>query len=144
MSYIPTAPDLKTEIADTIRRHRKSLANSKYATHSGINREEAGRFTAVGGALVTVQAVVAYVSKAVWGSADPGDGYERRIEVGARATCHGNGCTDPEFRQDDTGYFLLDADADVTAEAVLPYVQAAREWAQSHAEKCRAQAYTDR
>src|SRR2546425_925714 len=43
MSYIPTAPDLKTEIADTIRRHRKSLANSKYATHSGINREEAGR-----------------------------------------------------------------------------------------------------
>ncbi|NUS14088.1 MAG: hypothetical protein HOY69_22225 [Streptomyces sp.] len=142
MSYIPTAPDLKDELRDTIRAHRKSLTSSKYATHSGSNKEEAGRFTAAGGALVTVQAVLTYISKAVWGSADPGDGYERRIEVSAVANCHGHGCTDPAFRAEDDGYFLLGADADVTAEAALPYVQKAREWAQAHAEKCRAQPYT--
>ena len=142
MSYIPTAPDLKDELRDTIRAHRKYLATgSKYATHSGSNKEEAGRFTAVGGALVTVQAVLTYISKAVWGSADPGDGYERRIEVSAVANCHGHGCIDPEFRAEDDGFFLLAADADVTAEAALPYVQKAREWAQKHAETCRAQAY---
>ncbi|WP_406123007.1 hypothetical protein OHQ89_12540 [Streptomyces canus] len=142
MSYIPTAPDLKVELADTIRRHRKSLTTSKYATHSGANKEEAGRYTTVGNSLVTVQAVLTYISKAVWGSADPGDGYERRIEVGAVANCHGHGCTDPKFSSDATGHFLLGADADVTAEATLPHVQKAREWAQKHAETCRAQAYT--
>jgi hypothetical protein len=142
MSYIPTAPDLKVELAETIRAHRKSLASSKYATHSGSDKEEVGRYTTVAGALVTVQAVLAYTSKAVWGSADPSDGYERRIDVGAVANCHGYGCVDPKFRADHDKHFLLADDADVTAETVLPYVQKAREWAQTHAETCRAQAYT--
>lgn len=142
MTYIPIAPDLKFELTATIRAHRKSLGTSKYATHSGSNKEEAGRYTAVGGALVTVQAELAYTSKAVWGSTDPGDGYEKRIEVAAVGTCHGHGCTDPKFRADHPKHFLLHDDADVTAEAALPHVQAAREWAQKHAETCRAQAYT--
>ena len=142
MPFIPSAPDLKVELADTIRRHRKSLGTSKYATHSGNNKEEAGRYAAVGGALVTVEAVLSYISRAVWGSADPGDGYEKRIEVAAIARCHGYGCIDPEFRDDHDRHFLLGSDADVTAEAALPHVQKAREWAQKHAETCRAQPYT--
>lgn len=142
MTYIQTAPDLKSELTATIRAHRKSLGTSKYATHSGSNKEEAGRFTAVGGALVTVQAVLTYISKAVWGSADPGDGYEKRIDVGAVANCHGYGCVEPEFRADHAKHFLLADDADATAEAAMPHVQAAREWAQKHAETCRAQPYS--
>lgn len=141
---IPTAPDLKTRVADRIRDHRKSRANGdRWFIAHRTAREEAGRFTTAGGALVTVDALAAFSQRAIWGSVDHPDGYEHRINVSAEAKCHGNGCTDPELRRDDTGYFLLDADADVTAEAVLPYVHKAREWAQAHAEKCRAQAYTD-
>lgn len=144
MQTIPTAPDVKTEIADRIRAHRKRRDNGgKWFTPNVKDRQEAGRYTTVGDALVTVTAVTSFTANAIWGSAAPADGYEHRVEVAAIAACHGHGCTDPEFRRDDTGHFLLDADADVTAEAVLPYVQAAREWAQAHAEKCRAQAYAD-
>lgn len=141
MSYIPTAPDITHEVAETIRARRKQASDLKAYDRMGTDRDEAGRYTCVGGALVTVQAVIKSSEHRAWIGNTP-NGFEQRVAVAAVAKCHGNGCIDPEFRRDDTGYFLLDADADVTAEAVLPYVQAAREWAQAHAEKCRAQAYT--
>lgn len=142
--FIPTAPDVKTQVAGRIRSQRKSrdMGDRWFLPHRNA-REKAGRFTTKGGALVLVEALAAFSQRAIWGSADHPDGYEHRIHVSAEAKCHGHGCIDPDFQQYDTGYFLLDADADVTAEAVLPYVHKAREWAQAHAETCRAQAYTD-
>jgi hypothetical protein len=141
MLYIPTTPDLKPQIADTIRGRRKQASNINSYDRLGIDRNEAGRYTTVGGALVTVEAVMRSSEHRVWKGNVP-NGYEQRVEVGAVAKCHGYGCTGHEFRKNDTGYFLLADDADETAQAALPYVQAAQEWAQAHAEKCRAQAYT--
>ncbi|GHD70310.1 hypothetical protein GCM10010317_077360 [Streptomyces mirabilis] len=141
MSYIPTAPDLKPRIADTIRAHRKRRDNGgKWFTPNVKDREEAGQFNTAGGALILVEAVVEFTAKYVY--APPSSGEEHRIEVGAVAKCHGNGCTGPEFEQTYNNYWLLDEDADEAAARVMEPVQAAREWAQAHAERCRAQAYT--
>ncbi|MFI6658100.1 hypothetical protein ACIBL8_21555 [Streptomyces sp. NPDC050523] len=141
MSDIPTAPDLKAEIADRIRAHRKRHDNGgKWFTPNVKDREEAGRFTTVGGALVLVEAVVEFTGKYVY--APPSSGEEHRIEVGAVGECHGNGCTDPNFEETYNNYWLLGEDTDEAVTAALKTVHAAREWAQAHAEKCRAQAYT--
>lgn len=144
MTYIPTAPDLKAEVADAIRAHRKRRDNGgKWFTPNVKDRQEAGRYTAVADALVTVTAVTSFTANAVWGSADPVDGYEHRVEVGAVANCHGHGCIDPEFTATHSGHWRLEDDADRPAVRAVELVQKAREWAQAHAEKCRAQAYTD-
>lgn len=142
MSYIPTAPDLKPRIADLIRRYRKTVANGdlRNSLLDERSREEAGRYTTVGGALVAVHAKVRHEEKYIYNP--PNSGEEHRIHVGAVAECHGNGCTEPSFEQDVNNYWLLHEDADEPAARVMEPVQAAREWAQAHAEKCRAQAYT--
>ncbi|MEV0220854.1 hypothetical protein [Streptomyces sp. NPDC050704] len=143
MSYTPSAPDLKTELADRIRSHRKNRDNGgRYFSPHVKVREEAGRFTAAGEAEVTVEALVSFSTKYVYDN--PGSHDEHRIAVGAVAKCHGNGCVAPDFEKNHAGHWLLEDDADKTAESSLPLVQAAREWAQSHAEKCRAQPYTGR
>lgn len=143
MTYIPTAPDLKSRIADLIRRYRKAVDNGdmRNSLLDRRSREEAGRYTAVGGALVTVHAKVRHEEKYIYNPSVE-SGYEQRIHVGAVAECHGNGCTDPIFEQDVNNHWLLNEDADEPAARVMGPVQAAREWAQAHAEKCRAQAYT--
>lgn len=141
MSYIPTAPDLKIEVAETIRAHRKESANSNSRIGSyGTYRDEAGRYTATGGALVTVHATTTIRNH--YGIAGYSPAPAPLVEVGAVAKCHGHGCVDPEFTDKHADSWPLESDADVPAEAVLPLVQKAREWAQTHAEKCRAQAYT--
>lgn len=140
MSIIPTAPDLKNEIAETIRARRKATASDSRYSGRSVDRDEAGRFTTLGDALVTVEALVTLNPTRILSGPDYGS-WEQRLEVGAVAKCHGHGCADPEFRMDISSYFLLSEDADKTAEYALPYVQKAREWAQAHAEKCRAQAY---
>ncbi|HEY9370395.1 hypothetical protein [Streptomyces sp.] len=145
MSYIPTAPDLKLRVADLIRRYRKSVDNGdmRNSLLDRRGREEAGRYTTAGGALVTVHAKVRHEEKYIY---NPPTlvGYEQRVHVGAVAECHGNGCTDPTFEQNVNNSWLLHEDADEPAERVMESVKAAREWAQSHAEKCRAQAYNGR
>lgn len=144
MSYIPTAPDLKTGITAAIRAHRKRRDNGgKWFTPNVKERQETGRYTAVGGALVTVTVVTSFSANAIWGSADPANAYEHRIEVDAIANCHGHGCIDPEFTATHSGHWLLADDADVPAERAVELARKAREWAQAHAEKCRAQAYTN-
>jgi len=142
MTYIPTAPDLKPRVADLIRRYRKTLDNgdTRNSLLDRRAREEAGQYTTVGGALVTVHAKVHHEEKYIYNPSE--SGYEQRIHVGAVAECHGNGCTDPEFELDVNNFWLLHEDADEPAARVMEPVKAAREWAQAHAEKCRAQAYT--
>ncbi|MER5875493.1 hypothetical protein ABT119_06130 [Streptomyces sp. NPDC001910] len=143
MTHVPTAPDLEPRVADLIRGLRKTVDDGKLRG-SLLNQkrsEEAGRYTTAGGALVVVHAKVHHVEKYV---GLPTPGYEQRVTVGAVAECHGNGCIGPTFQQEDKTIRLLHEDADETADRVTAPVQAARQWAQSHAEKCRAQAYSDR
>jgi hypothetical protein len=144
MSYIPTAPDLKIEVAETIRAHRKQIADrtSRHGGVYGTYRNEAGRYTTAGGALVAVHATT--VIRERYGIVGYSPPPAIHVEVGAEAKCHGHGCTDPEFTDKNADSWPLEEDADLPAEAVLPLIQAAREWAQAHAEKCRAQPYTDR
>lgn len=144
MSYIPTAPDLKIQIADRIRRYRKDVDNDNLRNSllDRTGREEAGRYTTVGGALAAVYAEIRHRERYVY---DPPEfvGNEHRVEVAAIARCHGHGCTDPEFTATHSGHWLLKDDADVPAGRAVELVQKAREWAQAHAEKCRAQAYSN-
>lgn len=143
MSYIKTAPDLKPRVADLIRRFRKAVDNDtlRNSLLDRRGREEAGQYTTVGGAIVEVHATVHHSEK--YSYSPPNSGEEHRVEVGAVAECHGNGCTDPNFEQTVNNYWLLmTEDADEPAARVMEPVKAAREWAQAHAEKCRAQPYT--
>ncbi|GAA1887937.1 hypothetical protein GCM10009837_07210 [Streptomyces durmitorensis] len=144
MSYIPTAPDLKFEIAQTIRARRRSIAaeaDKGRSFYGSTDHDEAGSFGTAGGGRVIVQA---FVRSSEERKSGPAYGWETRLRVGAVAKCHGHGCVSPDFTDQHDGHFALDDDADVTAKAALPHVQAAREWAQAHAEKCRAQPYTGR
>ncbi|MGW6531439.1 hypothetical protein [Streptomyces venezuelae] len=144
MTYIPTAPDLKFEVAQTIRARRKAIAaaaDKGRSFYGSTDHDEAGSFATAGGSQVTLHAVVRSSEERKPG---PVYGWEIQVRVGAAAKCHGHGCVDPSFEKQHDGRFLLDDDADVTAEAAVPLVQAAREWAQKHAEKCRAQPYTGR
>ncbi|MEU5108198.1 hypothetical protein AB0H07_39075 [Streptomyces sp. NPDC021354] len=143
MPYIPTAPDIKTKVADTIRARRKKASDLNAYIRFGTDRDEAGRYTTVGGALVTVEARVHSSEHRSWAGNVP-NGYEQRVEISAVAKCHGNGCPSPDFMKEHSGYWPLDDDADKAADAIVPLVQQAREWAQKHAEKCRAQAYDGR
>lgn len=143
MLYIPIAPDIAHEVAETIRARRKKASDLNSYDRMGTDQNEAGRYTTIGGSLVTVQAIVRTSEHRSWIGNTP-NGYEQRLGIGVVAKCHGNGCTNPDFAKDHPDSWLLKDDADVPAEAVLPLVQKAREWAQAHAEKCRAQAYTGR
>jgi hypothetical protein len=139
MSDIPTSPDLKSEIADVIRAHRKRRDNGGESFTAYVKvREEAGRFTTVGGATVLIEAVVEFTPRYLY----PNAGDEHHVEVAVRATCHGHGCIDPRLHENGPRNWLLDEDPDKPAEALLLCAQRAREWAQAHAAKCRAQAYT--
>lgn len=143
MFTIPTAPNLADEIADQIRRSRKQRdSGNNFVNYRGNTSEEAGRFTTAGDALVVVEALVTYSTGYIYNPPNSHD--EHRVQVSAVAKCHGHGCTNPQHEQPTSPTFLLEDDADKTAQAALPLVQAAREWAQDHAEKCRAQAYNGR
>lgn len=144
MTYIPTAPDLEGEVTDTVRARRKEIAALEAKGRSfygSTDRDDAGNFTTVGESRVTVHALVKSSQERKPG---PTYGWEIRLKVGANATCHGNGCVSPDFEQWHNGHFLIEDDANVTAKAAMPPVQAVREWAQSHAETCRAQPYSGR
>ncbi|MEU6990351.1 hypothetical protein ABZ953_06770 [Streptomyces sp. NPDC046465] len=144
MTYISIAPDLKFEVAQMVRARRKAIAaeaDKGRSFYGSTDRDEAGSFGTAGGSQVTVHAVVRSSEERKPG---PVYGWEIQVRVGAVAKCHGHGCVSPDFEKQHDAHFLLDDDADVTAAAVLPMVQAAREWAQAHAEKCRAQPYTGR
>ncbi|WP_282790886.1 hypothetical protein [Streptomyces sp. CC224B] len=145
MTYIPTAPDLKFEVAQTIRACRRRIAaeaEKGRGFYGSTDRDEAGDFVTAGKSQVSVHAFIRASEERKSG----GSIWERelRVRVGAVAKCHGHGCVSPDFHDQHDGHFLLGDDADVTAEAAVPLVQAAREWAQAHAEKCRAQPYTGR
>lgn len=144
MTYIPSAPDLQSEVAETIRARRREIAARAVdgrCFYGGTDRDEAGSFATAGESLVTVHALV---QSSEVRKAGPEYGWEIQLKVSAVAKCHGHGCVSPDFDRRHDGHFLLEDDADVTAKAVVPLVQAACEWAQSHAEKCRARAYNGR
>jgi len=147
MPYINTAPSVTEAVAESISCDRKSSGNlyhSDYAT----DRLTVGQFTAAGGATVEVQAIVRFGKEHPTRNGRPlyGEPKHRVIQFGASATCHGYGCADPTHEVSLTDVVPLDSDKcdEELAEGAEPAVQKAREWAQAHAEKCRAQAYNGR
>ncbi|MFD9630088.1 hypothetical protein [Streptomyces violascens] len=132
-------------IADHIRFHRKVIASgNRYVSAFGTRSEAAGRFGTVGDSTVLVEVQVRFTEKYVYMHVPGAPRHEHRVQVGARAQCQGHGCIDPVHKTPDSAVFLLGDDADGTAETALPLVQKAREWAQAHAETCRAKPYTAR
>lgn len=138
MPYINTAPDLIEAVIESIRHHQKNLG-ARYHSDYGTDRVTAGRLTTAGGATVEVMALVKFEVKRHYGQDN-----EHLVQAGATAKCHGWGCADPGSEESSGEAAPLDADIYHTAASVEPHVQAARQWAQAHAEKCRAQAYTER
>jgi hypothetical protein len=135
MPYINTAPDLTEGIVESIRYHQNNLG-ARYHSGYGTDRRTAGQLTTVGGATVEVTALVKFEKKVRYGQED-----EHRVQVGASAKCYGWGCADPSSEESFGEALPLDANFYDTAATAEPHVQAAREWAQKHAEKCRAQDY---
>ncbi|WP_438489542.1 hypothetical protein [Streptomyces sp. S186] len=136
MPYIESAPAVLDVVAEVIRSHRRSLGG-RFATEYDSRCEVVGEFAAVAGATVEVRVVVNFSKKRL----DYVQPEERMVRFGAAARCHGHGCVEPEYQvpfTDDTEWDSDDLVDRKTAEASLPVVQRAREWAQSHAEKCRA------
>jgi hypothetical protein len=131
MPYTPTAPDPEAAIADLIREHRR-VGTNFYTSH-----EIVGSFATMGGATVEVRALAKFGLKNYQST-------ERQVQIGASAHCSGHGCVSPEHEQPFIDQVSVNEAADKTAESAGPLIQAAREWAQTHAEKCRAQPYTDR
>ncbi|MFI7096723.1 hypothetical protein [Streptomyces lydicus] len=147
MPYINTAPSVTEAVAESINYDRKSdgnLYHSDYAT----DRLTVGQFTTAAGATVEVRAIVQFGKEYPTRNGRPlyGEPKHRVIQFGASATCHGYGCADPTHEVPLTDAVPLDSDktAEELAEGAKPAVQKAREWAQAHAEKCRAQAYGGR
>ncbi|MFD9072112.1 hypothetical protein [Streptomyces lasiicapitis] len=138
MPYTKTAPCLVDAVAEHIRYHRENLG-APYHDERYTERQTAGQMTAVGGATVEVAALVKFDKKN-----HHGQDAERLVQVGSAAKCHGWGCSDSRSEDTFGEAVPLDADVYTTAAAIEPLVQAARKWAQEHAETCRAQPYTGR
>lgn len=138
MPYTPTAPNLVEAIVEHIRYHQKNLG-ARYHSEHYTERETAGQMTAAAGATVEVMALVKFEKKISYGQDD-----QRSVQVGATAKCHGWGCADPRSEESFAEAAPLDVNGYDIAKAAEPHVQAAREWAQAHAEKCRSQPYSGR
>lgn len=147
MPYINSAPSVTEAVAESIRCDRKS-SGTRYYSEYGTDRLTVGQFTAVGGATVEVRAIVQFGKEHPIRNGRPSYSEPKYqvIQFGASATCHGYGCADPTHEEPLTAAVPLDSDkhAEELAEGAEPAVQKAREWAQAHAEKCRAQAYNGR
>ncbi|GGW98866.1 hypothetical protein [Streptomyces chartreusis] len=134
MPYTQTAPDPAEAMAELIREHRKQLGG-RYSTEFYTSHEVVGRFSNQAGATVEVRGLVKFEQKRY-----PSN--DRIVSAGASAMCNGYGCVDPKHEEPFAEPVALDDNADETSDAAMPLVQKAREWAQAHAETCRAQAYT--
>ncbi|EPH46870.1 hypothetical protein ABT390_33990 [Streptomyces aurantiacus] len=137
MPYIKIAPDATDLVAELIREHHRARGG-RYTIDHYTSPATVGRFATEGGATVEVRALTRFGLKRY-------PSREGIVQVGASALCHGHGCVDPQ--REELFAEAVSFDDGVTEEiaaAVLPLVQAAREWAQAHAEKCRAQPYTGR
>jgi hypothetical protein len=134
MVYTPAPPTLADVVAETLDAHSRQLGG-RYSSEHYTQTEIVGRFTTVGEATVETQLLVKFERELL--------GERRRsVSVGAAAQCRGFGCTEPRSDKAFAAAVPLDTDRHDVAIAVTPLVQAAREWAQSHAERCRAQTYT--
>lgn len=137
-----TAPDLTETVTEAIREHRKYLnSGSRYIAEHHTSKEIVGRFSAVAEAVVEVGLHIRFSTR--YGE-PPRFIEERTVQFEAFAQCTGHGCIDPEHKAPASKVFLLGADADEAAPAALLPVAAARAWAQSHAETCRALPYNSR
>lgn len=147
MPYINTAPSVIEAVAEPIRYARKNSGDQYYSEY-GTDRPTVGQFTAAAGATVEVQAIVQFGKEHPIRNGRPiySEPKHRVIQFGASATCHGYGCATPTHKEPLTAAVPLDSDetTDDIATGAEPAVQKAREWAQAHAEKCRAQAYNGR
>lgn len=144
MPYINTAPSVAEAVAESISYNRKA-SGTRYYSEYGTDRLTVGQFTAAAGATVEVQAIVQFGKERPSRNGRPlySEPEYRVIQFGASVTCHGYGCADPTHEEPLSATVPLDSEkyAEGLAEGAEPAVQKAREWAQAHAEKCRAQAY---
>ncbi|MFD3422662.1 hypothetical protein [Streptomyces decoyicus] len=142
MPYIQTPPTVHDVVIEGICNHRSSLGGRYVMEHSN-SRAKVGEFTAVADATVEVQVLTRFSLKRPNYSKPE----ERVVQFGAAAQCHGHGCVEPQYETPftpDSQWDSDEAEDHRTAETALPVVQKAKEWAQAHAEKCRAQPYNGR
>jgi hypothetical protein len=136
MVYRPTPPAPADVVAELIQAHKRQLGG-QYSSEHYTSAEVVGEFTTVGAATVETKVQTKFVREVL------GD-RQRTVAVGAVSKCHGHGCANPSDGESFISPVPLDTDRHDVASTVLPLVQAAREWAQLHAERCRAQPYTGR
>ncbi|MET7809807.1 hypothetical protein ABZT26_02970 [Streptomyces sp. NPDC005395] len=136
MSYQPTPPSPQDAVVGLIDGHQRNLGARFHSEHQ-TSGDTVGRFTNVAGATVEVVALAKF-------SRDINGDRQRSVAVGAAAKCFGFGCATPDSGESFTGPVPLDDNKWDTAAGVMPLLKTAAEWAQAHAEKCRAQPYTGR
>ncbi|MER6632250.1 hypothetical protein ABT301_29220 [Streptomyces sp. NPDC000987] len=136
MVYTPAPPDPTDVVTDLIDAHVRQLGGQYSSEHYRL-AEVVGRYTTVGGATVETKALAKFERNVL------GD-RQRTVAVGAAAQCMGHGCADPSSGESFVEPVPLDTNRHDVATAVLPHIQTAREWAQAHAERCRAQRYAGR
>jgi hypothetical protein len=132
MTYITSTPDVTEAICNQLRNYHRSRGGRFFISHY-TDQDTVGRFAGAGGAIVEVR-VIAKFSKERYPSE------EGLVQVGASVVCHGDGCPTSAHEEPLTEPVSVDGVSKDIAVTALPAVQAAREWAQAHAEKCRAMA----
>lgn len=134
MIYRPTPKDTLDVIVELINDHVRNLG-ARFPTEHYTAHDTVGQFTNLAGATVEVRALAKFDRERF-------DDRKRSVAVGAAARCHGYGCAGPNSGDLFADAVPLDTNRWDAAAKAEPHLQKAREWAQAHAEKCRAQQYT--
>lgn len=133
MVYMPVPEDPQIVVAGLIDAHVRQLGGT-HSAEDYVANGTVGRFTAVAGATVEARALAKF-ERAFLGD-------RRTVAVGGVAQCFGFGCATSSSGETFAAAVPLDTDRHDVAAQALPLIQKAREWAQAHAERCRAQRYT--
>lgn len=134
MTYIATARPVTDVVVDMLHEHHRSRGG-RFSSRHYTDRDTVGRFEGAAGATVEVHATAKFSTKRY-----PSE--DGLVQVGAAVRCYGDGCPAPTHEEPLTEPVSVDDVSEDIAASALPAVQAAREWAQAHAEKCRAMAVT--
>ncbi|MEU9703007.1 hypothetical protein [Streptomyces sp. NPDC047981] len=135
-----TAPNPIETVKDEIRDQRRHLSRGRtILSENRTDNHLIGKFQAVAGATVETDLNIVFSRR--WKKVGLTE-RENTVKFAATVRCTGHGCADPVHEVPATGEFLLDGDADETAPAAQPVIDAARKWAQQHAETCRALPYS--
>uniref|UniRef100_UPI003F49110D hypothetical protein n=1 Tax=Streptomyces sp. CA-141956 TaxID=3240051 RepID=UPI003F49110D len=140
--YTKFAPSPVNTIPDEIRAQRRHLESGRnFLSTDHAVAIPAGRYQGVGGAVIEADLQVKFSRRRKNGSFTE---KEDVVAIAALVRCAGHGCPDQEHQVPATDPVLLTADADDATTAAQAPLDAARKWAQQHAETCRALPYTGR